>query len=227
MAGLRCKCCMPPIHRSMSQFVILLGGELTATSRLKQQTRHSRVLSADSGMRHAVTLGLHAEAWLGDFDSSDDELVRLHADVPRIEFPSDKPKTDGEHSIDEAISRGATSMLLVGALRGERSDHFVQLVTQMIVLAEKGIPCIASSGREEAYPLMPGEVTLDFPRGTVFSIVSLQDIGGLSIRGVRWPLNDHDVPYGSSLTMSNVVTDTLSINMKRGRAMIFANLKVE
>lgn len=208
----------------MSQFVILLGGELNVTARLKRQVGHSRVLAADSGMKHAAELGLRAEAWLGDFDSSDDELAERYTDVPRIEFPSDKAKTDGELTIDEAIARGATSVLLVGALGGERSDHLVQLMMQMIMLAERGIPCIASSGDEEARPLMPGEATFDFPTGTVFSIVGLRDLAGLSIRGVKWPLTDENVDYGSSLTMSNVVTDTLHISLKFGQAVLFAML---
>jgi thiamine pyrophosphokinase len=208
----------------MNQFVILLGGDLTVTPRLMRQISGARVLAADSGMRHAVSLGLKVETWLGDFDSSGDDLLAIHADVARITFPADKAKTDGELAIDEALCRGAQSLILVGALGGARSDHANLHLAQAMVLAENGTGCLLSSGLEEAIPLMPGTAHFDYPPGTTFSIIGMQDLGGITIEGAKWPLSDQNVPFGSSLTMSNVVTGRLTTSLRHGRAMIFANL---
>jgi thiamine pyrophosphokinase len=208
----------------MNPFVILLGGDLTVTSRLMRQVAGARVLAADSGMRHAVALGVEVEAWLGDFDSSDEDLLRACADIHRIAFPSDKAKTDGELAIDEALSRGANSLILVGALGGERSDHANLHLAQAMMLAETGTRCVLSSGHEEAVPLMPETRTFDYPAGTMFSIIGLQDLDGITIEGAKWPLKDQTIPFGSSLTMSNVVTDQLAVSLKQGRAILFANL---
>lgn len=49
----------------MSTFVILLGGDLVVTERLKRQIAGARVLAADGGIRHAEALGVEPELWLG------------------------------------------------------------------------------------------------------------------------------------------------------------------
>ena len=67
----------------MSKFVILLGGTVHVTDRLRQQVAGARVLAADGGIAHADALGLKPELWLGDFDSTSRELDEKYADVPR------------------------------------------------------------------------------------------------------------------------------------------------
>ena len=51
----------------MSRFVILLSGDLTVTPRLHRQIAGARVIAADSGMKHARTLGIVPELWVGRF----------------------------------------------------------------------------------------------------------------------------------------------------------------
>ncbi len=52
----------------MSKFVILLSGDLMVTPRLHRQIAGSRIIAADSGMKHASTLGIVPELWVGDFE---------------------------------------------------------------------------------------------------------------------------------------------------------------
>lgn len=182
------------------------------------------MIAADSGLRHAAALGVEAEAWLGDFDSSDPALIAANAAVPRIAFPSDKAKTDGELAIDEAILRGATRIILAGAFGGARSDHSLLHSAQALRLAEQGIDCLLTSGAEEAVPLRPGNQSPGYLAGTTFSIIGFEDLSGVTISGARWPLSDAAVPFGSSLTMSNEVTGRLAVSLKSGRAMLFATL---
>ena len=58
-----------------TSFTLLLGGSLAVTDRLRALTEGSRVIAADSGMRHAVDIGVTPELWVGDFDSSDAALI--------------------------------------------------------------------------------------------------------------------------------------------------------
>ena len=208
----------------MSLFLILLGGELTVTARLKRQISGARVIAADSGMRHAAALGVEPEVWIGDFDSSDAALQARHPHVPRLAFPADKASTDGDLAIDEAVKRGATRLILAGALGGPRSDHAAHHQMKMLALAERGIDVFLTSGREEAWPLLPGSGEFDFATGTVFSIAALDDLRGLSVRGVKWGLKDADIEFGSSLTLSNVAQSAPIIELAQGRAIIFANI---
>jgi thiamine pyrophosphokinase len=208
----------------MSLFLILLGGELIVTERLKLQISGARVIAADSGMRHAGALGVEPELWVGDFDSSDAALLARYAHVPRIEFPPDKAMTDGDLAIDEALSHGATRLVLAGALGGRRSDHVAHHLMKMLALAQAGMAVFLSSGAEEAWPLLPGKKEFEFEAGTVFSIAALETLRGLSVSRVKWELKDADVTFGSSLTLSNVALSAPIIELKQGKAIVFANI---
>jgi thiamine pyrophosphokinase len=208
----------------LTLFLILLGGKLTVTPRLMRQISGARVIAADSGMRHAEALGVAPEVWIGDFDSSDAALQSRYANVPRLTFPADKAQTDGDLAIDEALARGATRLILAGALGGPRSDHAAHLQMKMLALAEKGIELFLTSGGEEVWPFLPGSRKFDFASGTVLSITALEPLRGLSVSGVKWELTDADVALGSSLTLSNVALSAPIITLKQGRALVFANI---
>jgi thiamine pyrophosphokinase len=205
----------------MSRFAILLGGAVTRTPELEAEIAGARVIAADSGMRHAAMLGVNPELWLGDFDSVSDTLLQANLDVPRELFPADKDKTDGELAVDAALARGASSLVLVGAFGGSRQDHILLHLTQAIRLAEQGIPTLLTSGDQVGQALNRGQIrTFDYAAGTLFSILPFSDLSGLTVDGAKWSLNAIEVPFGSSLTMSNVVEGQLKITLKRGRALL-------
>lgn len=206
----------------MSRFTLLLGGDLVATPRLGAQVAGSRVIAADSGIRHASALKLEPELWVGDFDSSDDALQALMARVPRETFPAEKDRTDGELAVDLAIEKGATELVLAGAFGGPRADHAFLHMTMAMRLAERGIKVTLSSGDQEGLPLLPGRHAFDYGARTLFSILGFTDLV-VSIEGARWPLAKRDVPFGSSLTLSNFVSGSLSVELTSGRAVLVAH----
>jgi thiamine pyrophosphokinase len=203
----------------MHHFVILLGGHLTPTNRLRQQIKSARVIAADGGMRHADVLGVVPELWLGDFDSSDRKLEQMFANVPRQTFPVAKDKTDGALAIAEALRLGAMRISLVGGFGGS-FDHALSHGLQLVSLAERGIECSMSSGNEEAYPLIDNLELNDLPQATRLSILGLGALEGLSIAGVRWPLEGVVVPLGSTLTLSNETEGDVRIELEGGRALV-------
>lgn len=207
----------------MSRFFILLGGELVHTPRIAAQAAGSRVIAADSGIRHAEMLGVTPELWVGDFDSVRADHAERYAGVPRRVFPSDKAMTDGELAVAAALEAGATSLVLAGAFGGPRSDHgFLHLALAMR-LAEAGTQVLLTSGAQEGHPLLPGTTSFDYADGTLFSILAFSDLSGLSEAGAKWPLDRVEVPFGSSLTLSNEVKGSLRISLERGRAILVAH----
>ena len=208
----------------MSKFTIILGGDVTPTHRLSRQIAGSRVIAADSGIRHAATLGLVPELWTGDFDSVADELRTAHKDIPTEIFPQDKDMTDGEIAVEAALARGAGELILVGAFGGPRADHALLHLTAAVALAERGLDIVLTSGTQEGTPLETGHTHFDYAPDTLFSIIGFSDISGLTLRGVRWPLTAHNVAFGSSLTLSNEVqTGGLIVRLAAGRAMLMAH----
>jgi thiamine pyrophosphokinase len=208
----------------MSRFTILLGGEFFRTARTDGQTAESRVIAADSGIRHATTLGVTPELWVGDFDSVPETMVEEWRQVPREVFPSGKDQTDGELAVAAAIERGATALTLAGAFGGSRADHAHLHLTLAIRLAEQGLPVVLTSGAQEGLPILPGRVTsYDLADRTLFSILGFSDLAGLTVKGARWPLHRIKMPFGSSLTISNEVRGRLTVELEAGRALLLAH----
>jgi thiamine pyrophosphokinase len=205
-----------------STFTILLGGDVRSTDRLKGVLTGSRFIAADSGMRHAQTLGIRPELWVGDFDSTDTELAGRWPDVERQTYPPAKNETDGEIATAEAIERGASRLIFVGALGGERSDHAFQHILHAMSLAERGLDILLTSGDEEGMPLLPGHKNADLPKGSLFSVVGFSALKGLDIIGARYPLNNFSLPFGSSRTVSNVAEGPVEFHLREGKAMILA-----
>lgn len=204
-----------------ARFLILLGGVVVPTARLRRQIAGARVLAADSGIAHADALGVAPELWLGDFDSADAAMIDRFAAVPRKGFPAAKNRTDGELAAAEALKHGAEELVLAGAFGG-RADHAFLHLSLGLKLAEGGTSVILSSGEEEGRPLLPGEAAFDFSPGTTFSVLAFSRLDGLSISGARWPLDRAAVPFGASLTISNRVEGELRIGLEKGRALLVA-----
>ncbi len=206
----------------MSLFTILLAGDLAITDRLATQVAGTRVIAADGGMRHARALGLTPELWVGDFDSAPDALLDQWQGIERQPYPRAKNATDGEIAVDTAIARGATSLVIAGALGGERTDHAVMHLLLALSLTERGTPTLLTTGEEEAQALLGGTLQIDLPKGALFSILPFSALSGLTIEGARYPLDHAEIDAGSSRTVSNVAEGPVTITLQSGRAMVIA-----
>lgn len=207
---------------SNSTFAVLLGGTLEIDDRVLELMQGARVIAADGGMRHAQALGVLPEVWVGDFDSTPDGLSEFHAATPRMPFPAEKNFTDGELAIEEAIERGATRLVLIGSFGGERTDHSLSHLLLAVTLAERGFEVVLTSGQEEAVPLLPGSRELELPAGSLFSVVAFTDLAGLSLIGAKYPLDQADIAFGASRTISNVAEGPVTASLGAGRALIIA-----
>jgi thiamine pyrophosphokinase len=207
----------------MSTFVILLGGHLTPTGRLKRQIEGARFIAADSGIVYADMLGVMPELWMGDFDSAPEAFPDHFNAVEKVIYPQDKDLTDGEIAANRAIELGATRLIYAGAFGGNRSDHGFQHFAAAFALRSRVGEVILTSGTEEAIPLIPGEkLKTDYPAGTLFSVLAWSDLKGLTLEGAKWPLENRDVDFGSSLTLSNEVLESLCVQFRAGRALLYA-----
>ncbi|HSX75947.1 MAG TPA: thiamine diphosphokinase [Shinella sp.] len=204
------------------KFVVLLGGALTVTPRLRADVAGARVIAADGGMRHAKTLGLTPEIWVGDFDSTPPDLLAAWPDIERQPYPVAKNETDGAIAVSVAAERGARKIVLAGALGGERSDHALMHLLHAVSLEEQGFAVKLTSGEEEAWPLLPGRREIDLPKGSLFSILGLAPLSGLTIDNARYPLKDFSLPFGSSRTISNVAEGPIRLSLAAGRAILVA-----
>lgn len=205
----------------MTRFCVLVSGHLRPRLRLLRQVAGARVIAADNGMAHAEALDVAPELWVGDFDSAPPDLMARYRDVEREVHPQAKDASDSELAVDAAVRRGARAIVLAGGFGGQ-SDHALSHVMLAVKLAREGLGAMVTSGDEEAYPLIPGRQRLDLPVGSRVSVIALSDFGALSLSGVQWPLEKRHVLFGSTLTLSNVVTGACDVTLESGHGVIIA-----
>lgn len=167
------------------------------------------VIAADSGVDHALALGVVPAVAVGDFDSVTaaglEQVVASGGEVRR--HPVDKDATDLELALDAAIGLGASRVVVVGSAGG-RLDH---LLAGVAVLARPSLSTMtieAHVGGHRLDVVHPGAPrTLE---GEVGGTVTLLAWGGpatgVTTTGLRFALRDGVLDPWSSLGVSNEFT---------------------
>jgi thiamine pyrophosphokinase len=210
-----------PARAEVRLALVLAGGRLEVTPRVLERVRDATiVIAADGGARHADAIHRQIDLWVGDFDSSDAQLVSRWANVPRETHPTDKAQVDTELALQAARDRGATSALILGAFGG-RFDHTLAIATIAVRNTLQGFPVALESGDEAAWVLTPDHpLALHLEPDQTFSAISLEPISVLSVHGARWPLERAELPFGSGLGVSNRALGPVRVELERGVALV-------
>ena len=99
--------------------LIFSGGDFSALPDNIDINEYKLVIAADSGYISAKDAGVVPHIVIGDFDSFPEDLVTAEK---IIRLNPVKDMTDTQEAIDEAITRGADFITILGALGG-RIDH--------------------------------------------------------------------------------------------------------
>lgn len=210
--------------------VITGGGPLSARAvALARALPDAALIAADSGLDHALSAGLSPAVLIGDLDSvSADAMAATTGRRVAVErHPPDKDATDTELAVGHARrlaggAVGATELVVLGGLDplgDARLDHFLGTVATLGSDATSAFASVtavlASTQLMIARPGQP--LTADLPGGTTFSLLTLHGpCTGVSVRGARWPLQNADLPAGTSRGISNIANDTLHITVQLG-----------
>jgi thiamine pyrophosphokinase len=207
--------------------LVLAGGQLQVTPRVLERIRGADlVVAADGGARHAATLGIKIDLWVGDFDSSQDLETDQGSDliaVPRQTHSTQKNQVDTELALDAARAQGASQALVLGAFGG-RFDHALTIATLALRHTLAGFPVDLESGSEAGWSLVPGrDLSLNLEPGTTFSVMAFGPMAaGLSLIGAQWPLERADLPFGLGWGVSNIALGPVTCKLEAGLALVVA-----
>ena len=174
------------------------------------------IIAADGGYGHVQALGLTPACLLGDFDSLG--YVPRQAEVSPIE----KDDTDAMLAVRRGLGAGCKEFLLYGSLDGPRLDHTVANFQTLQYLADNGATGWLI-GLEQMVTVVQNSV-LRFPAdfaGTV-SVFSMGGAaGGVTIKGLKYPLTDGILTPGFPLGVSNSFVGTESeISVQEGSLLV-------
>jgi thiamine pyrophosphokinase len=202
--------------------VVLAAGRVVATAALRARVAAADlIVAADGGARHARSLGVRPHAIVGDLDSVDDATLRRYPDADVQRHPRDKDRLDLELALDEAVRRGARSVLIVGAFGG-RVDHELAAVAVALARHREGLDVELHAGDALALPLRAGQTgELDLPADVTVSVLATTPGTRVTLSGLRYPVRDAALEPGSGLGVSNVsVGGPVRVDVHAGEALV-------
>lgn len=204
--------------------VIVASGD-TALDDERHLADADLVIAADGGAAWLDRLGRRPDVLVGDMDSAEPEHVeRLEAAGTRIErHAADKEASDTELAVNVAIRDGATEVVLLGAIGGDRLDHELANLLLLADPALAGLDARAVHGRTTVRVLHGGSAMA--MTGRPGDLVSLLPIGGdaadVTTDGLRWALDRAPLRMGRSRGLSNEVTAApASVRIEHGTLLV-------
>ena len=177
------------------------------------------VIAADSGMDHALALGIEVDLLVGDLDSVQPESIPLAKKVER--HPWDKDVTDLELALLSALDRGEPTLVIAGG--GGRLDH---LAAEYAVLAS---PRWASldlqiwMGPNLLLPVHSGQCrSVEGAYGATVTLLAVAGPAtGVTTTGLRWALDDATLLPDTTRGVSNVLIEPLAtIEVREGVVVV-------
>jgi len=187
-----------------------------------------RVVAADGGARHALSIGLPVHTVVGDLDSLDSEIVTLleQRGTSFERHPTEKSQGDLELALIHAIQL-KPKRIICYALQGARLDYSVANILLLARYAGTG-PRLCMFEGSEFGELVRGPLTMELECciDQRFSIVPLSPIvSGVSIQGARWELDNAQLSLGDTLSLSNyAVSARVRISVREGSALVVRTL---
>lgn len=187
--------------------IVVTGGDPVTSAVRGALPAADLVVAADSGLEHAEALGLRADVVVGDFDSvAPGALAAAEAGGARVErHPVAKDATDLELALRAAAALGPRRVVVTGG-SGGRLDHALANLLLLCSGEFAGLELDAWIGSAHVTVVRSCCVL----RGTPGDLVSLLPVGGpatgVRTEGLRFPLDDEDLPPGTTRGVSNELT---------------------
>lgn len=207
--------------------LILAGGRLVPAGHLASLVEGAAlIVAADSGLRHARTLGLRPAAVVGDFDSVALADLEAFPDAARLRYPARKDALDLELAIGLALGRGANRLVVLGAF-GSRFDQSLAALLIAARLRREGVEVTLHDGERDAYLLAAGDrLALELAPGTSFSLLALED-STCSVDGAEYPLHHAPLPFGVGLGTANIARSGPQVEAHDGLLAVIVERMVE
>lgn len=179
------------------------------------------IIAGDRGLEALYQLKIVPNHIVGDFDSVSPEILEFYKNQSQIIFHTyhpEKDNTDTDIALKLAISLKSSEITIMGAL-GRRMDHAIANIHILKDALETNIPCQILDEHNRIY-LINKEITLEKNRvyGKYISLIPLtSEVKDLTLTGFKYPLDNYDLPIGTSLGVSNEIVENIAqIKMKKG-----------
>ena len=154
---------------------------------------HHYVIAADGGIKFFLDENIMPDKWIGDMDSSGNEIGRIVNDVfPDIITKSCSPikdDTDMALAVEEMSSMNIRKILIFGGLGGKRIEHSLANIQMMHHYKMQGIDITMISDESRMMCLQNETAEFDRKQEGFVSVFSLTDEADVEIKGLYYEYN--------------------------------------
>lgn len=199
----------------MAGRTLILGGGIIDYGFTKEYIKGQKfdtIACADSGLDAAKKLGLGIDFLMGDFDSvGEDTLDSFMKENPVCgsntkfaRYPVEKDYTDMHLILEWAVEKRPSEIIILGATGG-RLDHLVANINILILPLKNNIPAYIVD-RNNKLCLTDSQYIIkrEDSQWKYISVYPFTDkVTGVTLSGVKYPLNNAVLKKGGSTTVSN------------------------
>ena len=207
--------------------LIIANGEACSDELLHQLMEWSPfVLVLDGAVDRILEKGFRFDAWLGDFDSVQDQAfcqLPQYAHVEVVHTP-DQEKTDLQKGIEFLIGKGFPAANIVWAT-GWRQDH---ALTNVLTLPKYGDQLVLGlfDNHTRTY-VLPKEFKKWYPKGTQLSLIPAGKASGIETHNLVYNLNNGilELPYQTGSSNEVLSDGWVEIRYHEGHLLLIEVLR--
>ncbi|MBY0120742.1 thiamine diphosphokinase [Bacillus sp. S/N-304-OC-R1] len=206
---------------------ILAGGPIDLLPNLNICKQQDEIwVGVDRGVFTLLTMGILPSIAFGDFDSvTSDEMSIIEEQIKEIQrYKTEKDETDMELALNWAMEQKPDLIRIFGGTGG-RLDHFFANVQLLVspILKDQTVHIEMMDNRNIVFIKGPGHYSMNHnPQFKYVSFIPItMEVKGLSLKGFKYPLQDEDIPLGSTLCISNeLINDSGNFSFSKGIIMV-------
>lgn len=204
-------------NREYNKAIVFGGADITGVN--KEFLEDKYIIAVDRGLGYIIDNGIKFDTIIGDFDSLDTIYSHLLIENKEkvISFNKDKDMTDLELAIIYLIQNGIDNIDIYGGI-GSRLDHTLSNIYMLKKYRQSKITLINENNY--IFYLEKDKKIEKSDDYKYISILSTDEKCEFSVSGVKWPLQNHKLEYGSSLTISNEIIDIANIKIHKGNLFV-------
>lgn len=210
-------------NEEMKECVIIGAGDVNAEK--LSEFKKIFIIAADGGYVNLIRMHKTPDVLIGDFDSlleagiSEEMLPMNQFEICRL--PCEKDETDILAAIKHGMKLGYNKFHIFGGT-GDRIDHIFANIQCLTFLANHGCEALLYGMDFEACVLKDSVMKFkEETQGTVSIFCLGETAQGVTLEGLKYPLNDVVLNYDDPIGVSNeFIGKKSSIQVKKGLLLI-------
>lgn len=208
---------------------VIAFGSIEDNKRVEAECKNADyIICADGGAGYAYNANIMPDFLIGDFDSLNAQILEYFKSkkVKIIKYPKEKDYTDTELCVKKALELNCRSISILAGI-GDRIDHSLGNIGLLHMVYKEGSMGYIISDKSDIY-LCTDKIQLKGKAGDTVSLIPYNgDAAGVTTKGLKYPLNDAVVYFGSPIGISNIMTDDVCmVGIKSGEILVIKQNKL-